>query len=814
MRDQLQATLIGSYTLERELGGGGMSRVFVAEETALGRKVVIKVLPPEMAAHVSLERFKREILLAAKLQHPHIVPLHSAGESKGLPYFTMPFVEGESLRVRLARHGELPVNDAIRILREIASALAYAHEHGIVHRDIKPDNVLLSGGSAMVTDFGVAKALSASSNAEHGGVTSLGIALGTPAYMAPEQAMADPAIDHRADIYAFGVLAYELLTGQPPFVGRTPQNLLAAHVSESPESIGRRRTSLPPALSALVMRCLEKRPADRAQSADEIVHALDDITTPSGGMQPTAGLPATGARALWKPVSQRVLAGAVAIAALAVAGVIMARRGTGGGASGDAGMIKSIAVLPFVNLTGDSTSDYFAEGMSDQLRSDLTNLPQLKVMSHSSSVRFHGSSVEPRDAGAKLGVAAVAVGSVSRSGQRMRVTAELVSVADGSALVSVTLDRPLADLAMLQDSITRAIAAALKMSLASSHADTLVHGGSRGTTDLDAYDLYLRAKYALDRSENVRAIELLTSAVAKDPKFGRAYSALSSAYYQQTFEGFASRDSMLALLRKSAAKATALSAAGPDVVLAQSFLQRAEWRIIQADSTLARGTSAYPGDAALHTWRAGTLGLLGRANEALTEARRAYDLDTLDEGNATSLQWYMFVARDYQGVIRQMVRILALDPGKNTRLIAFQQLGLAYAFLGKPDSAVSAVTKALALDSTVFGGRIYLVFADAAANRWKDARTQRLLLEHEPVGNSRNFQRVFVHVAFGAIDSAMVDLERAFDAKEPLMQFDNVPCDPVFDPLKKDPRFAVLMKRIGATVCPASGRWPIGPPSR
>ncbi len=268
-----------------------MARVFVAEETALGRKVVIKVLPPETAAQVSLERFKREITLAARLQHPHIVPLHSSGESNGLPYFTMPFVEGESLRVRLARHGELPVSDAIRLLREIASALAYAHDHGIVHRDIKPDNVLLSGGSAMVTDFGVAKALSASSTADGSGVTSLGVAIGTPAYMAPEQASADPAVDHRADICAFGVLAYELLTGQPPFVGRTPMNLLAAHVTEVPEAIGKRRASLPPALASLVMRCLEKRPADRPQSAAEVVHALDDITTPSAGLTPAATQP-------------------------------------------------------------------------------------------------------------------------------------------------------------------------------------------------------------------------------------------------------------------------------------------------------------------------------------------------------------------------------------------------------------------------------------------------------------------------------------------------------------------------------------------
>src|SRR5437899_569845 len=325
-----------------------MARVFVAEETALDRKVVIKVLPPETAAQVSLERFKREILLAAKLQHPHIVPLLPAGRANGLPYFTMPFVAGESLRVRLARHGELPVNQAIRMLREIASALAYAHEHGIVHRDIKPDNVLLSGGSAMVTDFGVAKALSASSNAEHGGLTSLGVALGTPAYMSPEQASADPSVDHRADIYAFGVLAYELLTGQPPFSGRTPQNLLAAHVSEVPDVVSKRRRSLPPALAALVMRCLEKRPADRPQSAGEVVHALDTITTPSGGSQPTsAGVvsvaptptprPALGRSAHWW------MLGAAAVVVSVSIYLFSHSHGAGGGARGT----RSIAVLPF-----------------------------------------------------------------------------------------------------------------------------------------------------------------------------------------------------------------------------------------------------------------------------------------------------------------------------------------------------------------------------------------------------------------------------------------------------------------------------------
>src|SRR5438552_3385165 len=261
-----------------------MARVFVAEETALDRKVVIKVLPAATAAQVSLERFKREILLAAKLQHPHIVPLLTAGESNGLPYFTMPFVDGESLRVRLARHGELPVNHAIRVLREIASALAYAHEHGIVHRDIKPDNVLLSGGAAVVTDFGIAKAISASRTRSGGGtLTQFGTAIGTPAYISPEQAAGDPEIDYRADIYSFGCMAYEMLSGQPPFTNRTPHRLMAAHMSETPRPIQELRPDTPASLATIVMRCLEKDAAARPQSATELVAALDATSTSGPG---------------------------------------------------------------------------------------------------------------------------------------------------------------------------------------------------------------------------------------------------------------------------------------------------------------------------------------------------------------------------------------------------------------------------------------------------------------------------------------------------------------------------------------------------
>ena len=320
LRDRLQAALGASVTVDRELGGGGMSRVFVATESRLGRSIVVKVLPSETGSSVSVERFKREIQVAARLQHPHIVPLLTAGESDGLPFYTMPFVKGDSLRARIAKGGELPVNEAMHVLRDIASALAYAHKEGIVHRDIKPENVIVSGGVAVVTDFGVAKALDSAltdGGSVTGGLTSLGVALGTPAYMAPEQATADPRVDHRADIYSFGCVAYELLTGSSPFAGRPSQQMLAAHVTEKPESLIMRRATVPPLLATMVMKCLEKHAGDRPQTADDLISALDSIATPSAGSAPTsarvAAVASSGSR-------NKLIAGAVAMVVIAVAG--------------------------------------------------------------------------------------------------------------------------------------------------------------------------------------------------------------------------------------------------------------------------------------------------------------------------------------------------------------------------------------------------------------------------------------------------------------------------------------------------------------
>jgi eukaryotic-like serine/threonine-protein kinase len=308
--DRVAAALATHYRLERELGQGGMATVYLAEDLKHRRKVAVKVLRPELAASLGPDRFFREIEVAAQLQHPHILPLFDSGASgqdaagsAEFLWYAMPFVDGETLRDRLARTGELPIHDAVRILTEVADALAHAHHHGVAHRDIKPENILLSGRHALVSDFGVAKAVSEATGRQQ--LTTAGVALGTPAYMAPEQAAADPHLDHRVDIYALGVLGYELLTGRTPFSGRTPQETLAAHVMQTPEPVSRLRPGVSPALEAIVMKCLAKRPADRFQSAEELVAALEPLATPSGGMTPTHTQPvsavttATPARRNW-----------------------------------------------------------------------------------------------------------------------------------------------------------------------------------------------------------------------------------------------------------------------------------------------------------------------------------------------------------------------------------------------------------------------------------------------------------------------------------------------------------------------------------
>jgi serine/threonine protein kinase len=444
--EQLQQSLGATFAIERELGGGGMSRVFLAEERALGRRVAIKVLPPDLCGGINVDRFRREIQLAATLQHPHIVPVFAASVVDGMPYFTMPFVEGESLRAHLKR-GELPVAEVISILRDVTKALAYAHTHGVVHRDIKPDNVLLSSHAATVTDFGVAKALSESTS-PGAPLTATGMALGTPAYMSPEQASADPNVDARTDIYALGVLAYEMLMGQPPFGGRSAQQILAAHMTESVPAVNTQRASVPDALSDLVAWCLAKRPADRPQTAEQVVPAI------------AASVAAVVVIALvaWRPWQSRAVADAPAPAAQ----------------SGQPAPIPkfrptSIVVAPFTNMTNDTSLNVLGAIAAQTLSDGLSQLDSVTVMTPTTGMmdstgalrRFAGADAV-RALGRESKAASVVWGSFQRDGDSLRFKGQVIDVKDGR--VQITLDAvsgpaksPTAAIEALRDRVVNAI---------------------------------------------------------------------------------------------------------------------------------------------------------------------------------------------------------------------------------------------------------------------------------------------------------------------------------------------------------------------
>jgi TolB-like protein/tRNA A-37 threonylcarbamoyl transferase component Bud32/tetratricopeptide (TPR) repeat protein len=527
LRGKLETTLGAAYTLERELGGGGMSRVFVACENALGRTVVIKVLSPDLAEALNVERFRREIQLAARLQHPHIVPLLTAGESGGLPYFTMPFIQGESLRDRLKARGELPVSDAVRVLREVAAALAYAHGNGVVHRDIKPDNVMISGGSAMVMDFGVAKAVTDAVSTRATTLTQLGVALGTPAYMAPEQAAADPTTDHRADIYAFGVMAYEVLTGETPFAGRPAQAMLAAHAVETPEPISRRRPAVPAGLAALIMRCLEKRPSDRPQAADEIVRILDE--------QPTS---TEGIRAISLPRRSHGWLVGAALGALVVVGgaaLLVVHQQQLRQAAADAPTM--IAVLPFFNQ-GPASDQYFTDGLTDAITNRLASLHGLGVIDSRSAAQYKGTTKTPKQIGHELGVQYLLQGTVQwatdeRGKRQVQISPSLVEVATltqkpagGPYLVSPS------DVFRVQTEVATKVADALNVALNGDEEKALA---ARPTMNPQAYDAYLRGQAFDDQNEGYlqpdairNAIDAYTEATRLDPKFALAFAKLGA----------------------------------------------------------------------------------------------------------------------------------------------------------------------------------------------------------------------------------------------------------------------------------------------
>ena len=627
LREQLQATLGDAYTIERELGGGGMSRVFVAEEHSLRRKVVIKVLPDDVAGALSTQRFKREISLAARLNHPHIVPLLTAGETSDIPFYTMPFVVGETLRERLAR-GAMRPTEAMRLLREMASALSYAHEHGIVHRDVKPENVLLAGGVAVITDFGVAKALAEAQRGERpegagpkgttAALTSFGVALGTPTYMSPEQAAADPNVDHRADIYSLGCVAYEMLTGSPPFAGRTPQQTLAAHVTTNPAPIDTVRPDLPPPLAALVMRCLAKSPAERPQSANEVVHALDDMIAPTGGHMRAA---TPDKRRMARNVV--LAAGVVAIVAAAVTLGMRAMGARGHDAP------RSVGVLPFTNLSADPSNAYFSEGITQEITDALGKLPGLRVAAQSPTAKTQGDQRDPRAMGKALGVETILTGSVQRVGDRVRIAAHLFNAADGFQIWSDKYDREVKDVFAVQDEIARAIVSGLKLTLSPAQRGNLVRVA---TANPEAHTLYLQGMYYWNRRTMAtlrKSIDLFHEAIAKDSAYAAPYAGLALAYAVIMDYGDLDVNAMIDSALIAGRKALTLDSTSADAHTAIAEAHAARWENAAAIEAFRRAIALDSNNARARHWYGEHLAHVGQFDEAIRQIYRARELEPL-----------------------------------------------------------------------------------------------------------------------------------------------------------------------------------------
>jgi serine/threonine-protein kinase len=450
----LAAALSGSYQIEREVGQGGMATVYLARDLKHDRKVALKILRPELTAAMGTDRFPREIHIIAQLQHPHILPLYDSGEVGGFLYYVMPFVDGESLRAKLNRAEKLSINEAVRLLHEVTDALAYAHARGIVHRDIKPDNVMLSGRHAAVTDFGVAKAVSASAGDK---LTTVGIAVGTPHYMAPEQAMGEANVDHRVDIYALGVMGYELLTGHPTFEASTAQAILAAHVLEPPKDVRERRPEVPPLLAEALLKCLAKDPAQRWQSADELLAQLEQVAaTPSGGVTPTTTRPyqATNAKAPSEKGRRSIVIGAVLAVAVVIAAVsaLLIKRG---GAHG----IQRIAVMPIEDISGKDA--VFVDAMQDALTNALSRLGSVGVAPRSSMMLYKTSPKPTRDIAKELNLDAILEATVFRSGDVMRFNVQFTDPVTTRSLWSETYERNVKDVLAAQSEIVNLTAAAV-----------------------------------------------------------------------------------------------------------------------------------------------------------------------------------------------------------------------------------------------------------------------------------------------------------------------------------------------------------------
>ena len=737
---RLQRALADGYVVERAVGKGGMATVFLAQDRKLRRAVAIKVLRPELATAIGVERFLREIETAAGLAHPLIVPLFASGEENGLLYYVMQYVEGEeTLRKRLTRERQLPIDEAVRISCDVAAALAYAHSRGVVHRDIKPENIMFSAGRAVVADFGIARALSAASR---GPLTDTGLVVGTPTYMSPEQATGKGPIDGRSDLYSLGCVLYEMLAGTPPFDGPTVQALIARHCGDPVPPIRGVRPAVPDAVERAMLRALAKVPADRFGTALQFAEAL---------LAPTSS--------------------------------------HDGGEEAD-----SIAVLPFANLSPDPNTEYFSDGITEEIINALAHLPGLRVAAPTSSFAFRGRTIELGEVGAKLRVATVLQGSVRTVGNRLRVTAQLIKVADGFTLWSERYDREMTDVFAIQDEIAKAIAARLQVTLDASEGRALV---TPATANLDAYHLHLKGRYYwAQRGLGLKkALDCFGQALALDPNYALAHAGFADACTLLATYGFTPASAILPKAHAAIDRALDLAPELAEAHCASGTLELVldrNWAA--AAQGLRRAIQLNPRYVAARYWFALYLSLVeGQFEEALAHARRAVELDPLAALPLAQLGMVLVGAGRHEEALAPLRRSTELAPAM---LLPRLYLGVTCNHLGHAAEAIASLELAAAVSGRHPWSLAFLAVSVGSQGRSADAEA----LHDELAARARReyvqaSMLALATAAAGRVDEAFALLNRACDDRDGILMFSKR--FPAFALLQKDPRMAEIYRRIG-----------------
>lgn len=749
----LRDALSGLYTLERELVGAGMSRVFVAQDPALGRRIVIKVLPPEMAAAVRIERFRREIQLAASLTHPHIIPLLTAGEVLGLPYYTMPFVESESLKEKLKRDWRLPVAEAVRLGCEVARALDYAHRSGIVHRDIKPANILLHDGHAMVTDFGIARALREAANGNT--LTTGGVAIGTPSYMSPEQGTGQPDLDGRTDIYSLGCVVFEMLAGSPPYVGLNAQTVIMRHFVDSIPSLRAGRNEVPVEIDEAVMKSLSKQPASRFASAADFAAALEGL--------PFARVPTP---ATTRPIQFR-----------------------------PPEPTRFLAVLPFDNMSADPENEYFSDGITEDIIAQLSKIQSWKVMSRTSTAQYKGRHGSIREIGRELGVSHILEGSVRRAGGKVRIVAQLIDTETDQHLWAETWDRDIHDIFAIQTEVAECIANCLHTRLSSTEIYRIA---KRPTENIEAYNLYLLGRHHYNKvtpEDFAKAVDLFKEAADLDPTFTLALASLAEAYQYlgMGYWGVKPHDSHPEAF-KLAEKARELD---PGNASAHASLglyydwYRFDWE--NAGLELAKAVELNPSGSMLRLYYAMHLCAVGQFDDAMVHREIACQLDPSAmaiRGNAT---WILYLARRMDQAIAECRAIRDIDPTSSYAAFSHGLVGAQY---GDKREGITAFRDAVRLGPGISLYQVSLAYGLAAGGEHDEARA--LLAEMTQRSESEFIWPMGMGMAYahlGETSTALDWLEKAYEERVGWMLMVNR--DPALDILRQVPRFQALARKIG-----------------